>query len=114
MQRPDGKEFIAARDAAICRESQDPADQRYLARNMFRRDALQFQIPAYAAVGKKQVPNRNAPGAESGFAGVATPRQNPSETKQIVHNGAAVGTPEFRAAAGWTNEFAGLDLRSPW
>jgi hypothetical protein len=113
-QGPDGKELIPAGDAAICRKAEDAAEDCCLANDVFWRDTLQFQIPTQAAVCKKQVPNRNAPRAESGFAGVAAPGQNPSKTEQIVHNRAAMGTPEFRAAAGWTNEFARLDLRSPW
>jgi len=113
-QRPDRKEFIAAGDAAVRRKSKDATEYCCLAGDVLCGDALQFQIPAQAAVGKEQVPNRNAAGPESGFAETATPRQNPSETKQIVHNGAAMGAPEFRTEAGRTNEFARLDLRSPW
>lgn len=111
-QRADGEEFIAAGHAAECGNSQDSRDERCLARDMPGRYALQVQIPADAAVGKEQSPERNATGAKPGFAGCTAPGENSAHGKQVINHGTAVRTPEFGAATGWTNQF-GLNLRSP-
>ena len=111
-QRPDGEEFIAAGHAAESGNSQDSRDERSLTRDMLSGYALQLPIAADPAVGKKQPPKRSATGAKPGFAGFASPGENSAHGQQIVNQGAAVRTPEFGAATGWTNEF-GLDLRSP-
>ena len=112
-ERPYGKELVAAGDAAVGRKAQNAAEKRRLTRDMPGRDTLQLQIAATSAMRIQQIPKRSAAPAESRFTRLATPRQNAAEAKQIVHDCSAMGSPEFRAAACWTNELRRQDCRSP-
>src|SRR5579859_1769126 len=110
---PYGKEFVAAGDTTVGRKSHLSAKERCLTRDMFCRDALQFEVAAGSAVRVQQIPKRNASAAKSRFARFAAPRQNAADAQQIINDCPPAGAPEFRTAACWTDELVRLDFRSP-
>ena len=112
-ERPYGEELVPAGHATKRGNSEEPRDERCLARNMLRCNPLQFQVAANSAVGVQQVPKRSAAPTKSRFARFAAPGQNAAYAQQIVNDCPAPGAPEFRTATRWTSKFGRLDLRSP-
>src|SRR5690242_17044213 len=78
-ERPQREELVPAGYATKRRQSEKPPNGGCLPRDMFRRDALQFQVAADSAAGIQHVPKRCAASAKSCLTRLATPRQNATD-----------------------------------
>ncbi len=112
-QRSYGKKLVPAGFAAQRGDSQKASDDGCRAGDALCRDALQFQVAADSAVRIQESAKRHQARVKSRLAGFAAPRQDATETEEIVQHRAASGTPAIRTVANRTARRAGSDWLSP-
>src|SRR5215472_711251 len=112
-QGSDGEKLIPARHAAQRGKPKQAADCRGQTGNVFRRNALQFQVSADGAVRVDYFPQRYAPRPKPRFAGFTAPRQHADETEKVISRRPATGTPEIRTATCRANSRGRVNLRTP-
>lgn len=112
-QRPYGKKLMTAGFAAQRGEPEKAPEVRGDAGNVFCGDALQFQVAANSAMRVQKRAKRHQARVKSRHAGFAAPRQDASETEEIVHRRPAPGTPGIRTMTNRAACRAGSDRFSP-
>jgi hypothetical protein len=101
IERTDGKEFVAAGFTAQGGETQETACKRHHARNVRRRNFLEIEIAADAAVRVEQVAEGQRAGMEAGFAFLTPPGDDANEAEKMVLEASAPGPATVGGTAEW-------------
>ena len=101
--RQQGKEFVAAWDAAKGGNSQRAPNRSAEAVRVFGGDALDFDIAANGAVSGEQVAKRRSAATKTLGATGTTQGDATANAREIVKQSASTGATAIRGIASWAN-----------